>query len=75
MAVELELVKSGGFFQHVGIDRRWRELPLEIGDALAERQTLGQLDQADQVAAAAATVAVEEILASIDIERRAGFRV
>ena len=56
MAVELELVKGGGLFQHVGIDRR-RELLLEIGDALAEGQIPGQLDQADQVAATAATVA------------------
>jgi hypothetical protein len=74
MAVELELVKGGGLFQHVGIDRR-RELLLEIGDALAEGQIPGQLDQADQVAATAATVAVEQILVGIDVERRAGFRV
>jgi hypothetical protein len=50
-------------------------LLLEIGDALAEGQIPGQLDQADQVAATAATVAVEQILVGIDVERRAGFRV
>ena len=35
----------------------------------------GQLDKAKEIAALAATVTVEEILAGVDIERRAGFRV
>src|SRR5258708_37631306 len=35
----------------------------------------GQLDIAKEIAALAATVTVKEILAGIDIERRAGFRM
>ena len=36
---------------------------------------LEQLDKANQIAALAATMAVKEIFAGVDIERRAGFRV
>jgi hypothetical protein len=36
---------------------------------------LEQLDEADQIAALPAAVAVEKILAGVDIERRAGFLV
>jgi hypothetical protein len=35
----------------------------------------GQLDKANQVAALAAAMAVEEIFAGVDIERRPGFGV
>ena len=48
---------------------------LEVSEALAEGQLAGQLDKAQEIAALAATVAVEEIFAGVDIERRAGFRV
>ena len=72
MAVELELVEGGRFFQHAGVSRG-RDLLLEVGDALAERQALGQLDQPDQVATAAAAVTVEQVLAGIDVERGPGF--
>src|SRR6266478_2041329 len=34
-----------------------------------------QLDKANQIATLAATVAIEEIFARVDIERRPGFRV
>ena len=47
----------------------------EISETLAEGQMPGQLDKANQIAALAATVAVEEIFAGVDIERRPGFRV
>src|SRR5437773_4703351 len=74
MAVELQLVKGSGFSQQAGIGSR-KDLPLEVGNALAERETLGQPNKTDQVAATAATVTVEQIFGSIDIERRAGFRM
>ena len=48
---------------------------LEVSEALAERQLARQLDKAQQIGALAATVAVEEIFAGVDIERRAGFRM
>src|SRR5438128_128509 len=69
MAVELQLVESGGFFQHVAVVGRRNVLP-DVCDALAEREVLGELDKPDQITAAAATIAVEEILAGIDVERR-----
>ena len=55
----------------------WRSslVLLEVSEALAERQLARQLDKAQQIGALAATVAVEEIFAGVDIERRAGFRV
>src|SRR5438105_7064890 len=49
--------------------------PHFASEALAEGQLAGQLDKAQEIAALAATVAVEEIFAGVDIERRAGFRV
>ena len=42
---------------------------------MAERQLARQLDKTQQIAALTATVAVEEIFASVDIERRAGIPV
>ena len=45
----------------------------QSGEALAEGQVSGQLDKADQVAALATAVAVEEIFAGVDIERRPSF--
>ena len=72
MAVELQLVKSGRLLQHVARDS-WSNLFLQVRHALAERQTLRKLDEADQVAAATATVAIEQILAAIDVERRPRF--
>jgi hypothetical protein len=48
---------------------------LEVSETLAERQLARQLDKTQQIAALAATVAVEEIFASVDIERRAGIPV
>jgi hypothetical protein len=45
-------------------------LPLEVSEALVKGQVLRQLDEANQVAALTAAVAVEEILAGIDIEGR-----
>jgi hypothetical protein len=48
---------------------------LEVSETLAERQLARQLDKTQQIAALTATVAVEEIFASVDIERRAGIPV
>src|SRR5205085_6519995 len=75
VAIELLLIKSGGCVKHGG-RIGWRStVLLEVSEALAEGQLAGQLDKAQEIAALAATVAVEEIFAGVDIERRAGFRV
>ena len=73
MPVELELKESGGLLQHIVVGERRRNLLLEVGQALAERETPREFDKADQVATATAAVAVEKILAGIDIERGLGF--
>ena len=75
VAIELLLIESGGLLQHGG-RVSWRStLLLEVSETLAEGQMAGQLDKANEIAALAATVTVEEIFAGVDIERRAGFRM
>jgi len=48
---------------------------LEISQTLRKGEMQGQLDKANQIAALSAAVAVEQIFAAVDIERRPGFRV
>lgn len=74
--LELPLIKSSRLLQH-GCSRvgGGRVALLEVGEAFTEGEALEQLDEADQIAALPAAVAVEEILAGVDIERRAGFLV
>ena len=76
VAIELLLIESGSLLEHGSGRIVWRSgLLLQVGEALAEGQMAGQLDKANQIAALAAAVAVEEIFASVDIERRPGFGV
>ena len=64
------LLKSNGFFKHGG-RISWRCIVLlEVSEALAKGQLAGQLDKAQEIAALAATMAVEEILVGVDIEGR-----
>src|SRR5215472_19376798 len=70
VAIELVLIKGGGLFEHGG-SVGWRStVLLEVSEALAKRQMAGQLDKAQEIATLAATMAVEEIFAGVDIERR-----
>jgi hypothetical protein len=68
--MELELVKGGCLLQQLG-NGSGRQFLLEKRHRLAERQVEEELDEANQVAAAAAAVAVEQVFAGIDVERRA----
>jgi hypothetical protein len=72
MAVELELIEGGRLLQQPGNGGRC-EFLLEKRHRLAERQIEEELDKADQVAAAAAAVAVEQILSGVDVEGRTSF--
>ena len=74
-AIELLLIESGGLLQDGVRVGGSSTLLLEVSDALAEGQMAGQLDKAQEIAALAATVTVEEIFVSVDIERGPGFRV
>ena len=76
VAVELALEKSGGLFQQFG--RRVRDLtqfPLQVLHTFAEGKSARQLNPSNEVPAAAAPVAIEQILGGIDIEGRLGFVV
>jgi len=72
---ELLLIESGSLLADGGRVGWKSALLLEVSEALAKRQMAGQLDKANEIAALAATVIVEEIFASVDIERSAGFRM
>ena len=74
MAVELKLIKSGRLLQQQG-NGNGCEFLFEMSHGLAERQIEEELNEADQVAAAAAAVAVEQILGGVDVEGRASFLV
>src|SRR5260370_11511853 len=75
VAIELLLIESGGLLQHGGRVSCKSALLLEVGETLAEGKMTGQLDKAKELVALCGTVTVKEILASVDIERRAGFRM
>src|ERR1035437_1554068 len=75
IVIELLLIEKGSRLKHCGSIECRRSLRIEIGEALAERQSAGQLDKANQVPALAAAVAIEDIFASVHIERRPGLLV
>jgi hypothetical protein len=73
-AIELLLIESGSLVEHSGGRIVWRSgRLLQVGEALAEGQVSGQLDKSNQVAALSAAMAVEDIFAGVDIERRPSF--
>jgi hypothetical protein len=74
MAVELHLVKGGGSREQLGL-RSQSDFLFQTDEALAEGEVLGKLHKADQVTATLTSVAIEQILADIDIERRSRIRV
>ena len=69
MAVELELIEGGRLLQQPGNGSGCR-VPVGEAPPFGERQIEEELDKADQVAAAAAAVAVEQILSGVDVEGR-----
>ncbi len=75
IAIELLLIESGGSLEHGGRVGGKNALLLEVSETLAKGQMTRQLDKANEIAALAATVAVEEIFVSVDVERRTGFRM
>ena len=67
VAVELELVEGGGLVQQLGLAAE-EYLLFQMSDGLLEAEAEIQLHKANKVAAASATVAVEQVFASIDVE-------
>jgi hypothetical protein len=75
VAIELPLIENRGLLEH-GDRVGWNSaLLLEVSNTLAKGQMTGQLDKANEIATLATTVTVEEIFASVEIERRPGFRM
>src|SRR6266481_1665504 len=75
VAIQLLLIEGSGLLEYISRVSGRSALLLEVSDTLAKRQMTGQLNKANEIAALATTVTVEEILAGIDIERRPGFRM
>ena len=74
-AIELLLIESGGLLQYGSRVVGRSSLLVEVSETLAEGQMAGQLHKAEQIAALAAAVTVEEIFARVDIERGSGFHM
>ena len=74
MTMELKLIKGGRLLQQSG-SGSGRQFLFQMRHALAERQIEEELDKADQVAATAAAVAIEQIFGGIDVEGGTGLLV
>jgi hypothetical protein len=74
IVLQLLALESNSLLQDIVIGGR-RQFLQEIFDSLPERQVERKLDEADQIAAATASMAVEHIFAGIDIERSVAFPV
>jgi hypothetical protein len=74
MPMELKPIEGGRMLQQLASGRR-HQLLFEMGDSLAKWQIEEQLDKANQVTAPATPVAIEQILAGIDVEGRASLRM
>ena len=72
MAVELKLIEGGRLLQQ-SENGSGEQFLFEMSHSLAERQIEEELDKADQVAAPAAAVAVEQVFGGIDVEGGARF--
>jgi hypothetical protein len=68
IVIELLLIESDSLFQRCGRIHYRIGLRIKAGEALAERQSAGQLDKANQVSTLSAAMAIENILARVDIE-------
>jgi hypothetical protein len=68
--VELALVETDSFPKNLLFGRlRHAEFLVQMSQSLRKREIERKLDKANQVAATAAAVAIEDIFGSIDVER------
>src|SRR5215467_13094663 len=65
IAMQFELIKGSGVLEEL---RAGREFLLQVGEALAKREMLGKLNEANEVASLSAPVAIEQVLARVDVE-------
>ena len=69
MPGELESIEGRGVVEQLSSRR---ELFAQVGEALAKGETLAQLDETNQIAAAPTAVTVEQILVRVDVEGGVG---
>ena len=76
MAAELLLIKVDSFSKSFILPRLGQaELLFQVNKSFTKREIQRKLDEANEVAATAAAVAVEDILGGIDVEGRVSFRM
>jgi len=63
--MQFELIKGGSVLEEL---RAGRQFLLQVGEALAKGEMLRKLDEANEVASLPAAVAIEQVLARVDIE-------
>ena len=73
IVIQLLLIEGGRLLAQRGRISLCTSLWIQAGEALRERHAAGKLEEAKQIAALAASVAVEDILVRVDIERGPGF--
>src|SRR5438876_2852329 len=69
MPGELESIEGRGVVEQLSSRR---ELFAQVGEALAKGETLAELDETNQIAAAPTAVTVEQILVRVDVEGGVG---
>ena len=69
IVIQLLLIESGRLLEHCDCICFSSGLWIEIGRIFAEGQVTRELDEANQIAALPAAMAVEDILARVDVER------
>src|ERR1035441_5660621 len=75
IAIQLLAIEDGSKLKYCRSIGCRSSLRVEMGEALAKGQMAEQLNEANQIPTLAAAVAVEDILARVDIKRRPGLLV
>src|ERR1700692_2003754 len=65
ITMQFELIKGGGVLEEL---RAGRQLLLQVGEALSKGEMLRKLNEANEVASLPAPVAIEQVLARVDVE-------
>jgi hypothetical protein len=75
VAVELTLVKSNASLQQLSRVRGLAQFPFQVFYTFAEGKAQRKLNPADEISAAPTAMAIEQILAGVDIKGRFRFAV
>src|SRR5215472_8615234 len=72
ITMQFELIKGGGVLEQL---RAGRQFLLQEGKALAKGEMLRKLHEANEIASLPAAVAIEQVLARVDVETGASVRM